>query len=301
MSRKVLLAGGSGLIGKNIYQLLTRFGYEPIILSRNEKLSERNDFIYWDPSKSYIKIDGQLNVRAIINLCGAGIAEKKWTDDRKKELVDSRIIPAHFIAELIKTEKIKTDVYLGSSAIGIYGDRPGTNACNESDQINGDTFLSKICIEWEKAQDNIPDTVRKVLVRTGIVLAEEGGALDQYRPLLNLRMAPYFGGGKPYMSWITIDDLSNMFLHGIESNISGTYNAVGDLPVNSKEFAKAFIRSQSKWAVSRSVPNFAVKLMLGEMSAVVLESQFVSNEKIKATGFDFKAKTIDEAFEQIKK
>ncbi|MFZ1847157.1 MAG: NAD-dependent epimerase/dehydratase family protein, partial [Saprospiraceae bacterium] len=108
MSRKVLLAGGSGLIGKNLYQLLARFGYEPIVLSRNEKLSERNDFIYWDPSKNDIKIDGQLNVRAIINLCGAGIAEKKWTDDRKKELLDSRLIPAHFIAELIKTEKIKT-------------------------------------------------------------------------------------------------------------------------------------------------------------------------------------------------
>lgn len=86
MSRKVLLAGGSGLIGKNIYQLLTRFGYEPIILSRNEKLSERNDFIYWDPSKSYIKIDGQLNVRAIINLCGAGIAEKNGQMIEKRSL-----------------------------------------------------------------------------------------------------------------------------------------------------------------------------------------------------------------------
>jgi len=300
-NRRVLIAGGSGLIGKRIYQLLKYNGYDPYILSRNKKLSERADFKYWNPDEKVLEVPENYEVLAIINLCGEGIADKKWTDHRKKELIESRTGPAHFISELINSGRLKVRSYIGASAIGIYGNRPGEdNICKEEDTPQNTTFLSQCCVQWEAAHDTIADHVRKVIIRIGIVLAGEGGALDQYRPLMALRMAPYFGGGKPVMSWVTLDDLARLFLYAVENiQLKGVFNGVGDQPVNSKEFAKAFIRSQKKWAAARSIPKFAVKMMMGEMSAVVLESQMVSNEKAKNAGFVFNSKDIDAAFKSV--
>ncbi len=301
INKTVLLAGGSGLIGKKLYQYLLKNGYEPIILSRDKKLSERKDFIYWDPDNQSIDIHDNKTVFAIINLCGAGIADKKWTKERKTELIESRTKPAHLLADLIRQGKLKTTVYLGASAIGIYGNRSASEICKESDKVLESSFLSKCCLLWEEAHGQIPDHVRKVTIRIGILLAGSGGILDQYTPLLQLRMAPFFGGGKPIMSWITIDDLCRMIIFCIEhEQVTGTFNAAADHPVNSKEFAIAFIKRQPKWVLVRRVPDFAVKLMLGELSTLVLEGQFVSNEKIKNTGFSFISHTIDEAFEAIK-
>lgn len=298
-NRRVLIAGGSGLIGKRIYQLLKYNGYDPYILSRNKKLSERADFKYWNPDEKQIDVADGYEVHAIINLSGEGIADKKWSDKRKKELIQSRTVPAEFIAELLNSGKLKTRTYIGASAIGYYGNRPG-ELCTEEDAAQNTSFLSQCCVAWEAAHNKVGDHVRKVIIRIGIVMAKEGGALDQYRPLIAFRMAPYFGGGKPIMSWVTLDDLARLFLFAVENeNVKGVYNGVGDNPVNSKDFAKAFIRSQKKWAAARSIPTFAVKMMMGEMSAVVLESQTVSNEKARKAGFEFNSKDIDGAFRSV--
>jgi len=302
MKERILIAGGSGLIGKNLYRLLTSSGYEVLILSRNKKLAERPDFICWDPEKKILESNDDLRVSSIINLCGAGIAEKKWSKARKEELIASRVRPAAFLGELVASGRISADTYIGASAIGIYGDRPGKDICRETDPVSEATFLGRCCVLWETAHEEIPDTVRKIIMRIGIVLAAEGGALEQYRPLLALRMSPYFGGGKPYMSWVTVDDVCRQFLFAIQNKtVQGIYNVAGDQPVTSKEFAKAFIRSQGKWAVARRVPGFAVRLMLGEMASVVLESQYVSNEKIKSAGFRYNSHNIGDAFKSLNK
>lgn len=299
---RILIAGGSGLIGKNLYRLLTSSGYEVLILSRNKELAVRPDFIYWEPEKRILEINEPLSLSCIVNLCGAGIAEKKWSKARKEELIASRTTPAVFLAELIASGRISAGTYIGASAIGIYGDRPGRDICRETDPVSEAGFLSRCCILWEAAHQEVPDTVRKVIMRIGIVLAAEGGALEQYRPLLALRMSPYFGGGKPYMSWVTVDDVCRQFLFAIQNKaVQGVYNVAGDQPVTSKEFARAFIRSRGKWAVARRVPGFAVRLMLGEMASVVLESQYVSNEKITSAGFRYNSRNIDDAFKSLDK
>lgn len=295
--KRVLIAGGSGFIGKNLYVELWNNKYDVFILSRNRKLCNRPDFIYWDPENEIIEADGPLHFDCLINLCGAGIASKKWTPARKKVLNDSRVKPAGFIDALIRSGRLVISDYIGASAIGIYGDRPGTSPCSESDIIEPKDFVADLCSQWEAAHMSLPDTVRKSIIRIGLVLAEEGGLLDQYRPLLSMRMAPYFGGGIPYMSWITIRDLCRMFLFIMEHpKILGIYNAVADQPVISRDFAKAFIKSSGKKAFARSIPRFALKWMMGEQASLVLESQYVSNKKIRMEGFRCLSTNISEAF-----
>ncbi|KXK21187.1 MAG: NAD-dependent epimerase [Candidatus Parvibacillus calidus] len=295
--KRVLIAGGSGFIGKNLYVELWNSKYDVFILSRNRKLCTRPDFIYWAPENEIIEADGPLHFDCLINLCGEGIATKRWTAARKKVLMESRITPTRFIDSLVRSGRLSITDYIGSSAIGIYGDRPGTSPCNETDVIEPKSFLADLCSQWEAAHLSLPESVRKVILRIGLVLADEGGLLDQYRPLLSMRMVPYFGGGIPYMSWITAKDLCRMILFIMEHpKTSGIYNAVADQPVISRDFAKAFIKSSGKKAFARGIPGFALKWMMGEQALLVLESQYVSNKKIRMEGFRCLSTDISTAF-----
>ena len=297
----VLIAGGSGFIGKHLYMALYKAGYNVYILSRNKKLCTRKDFIFWNPDKGEINLESSMTFDGIINLCGAGIASKKWSSERKKELIQSRTIPAAFLSQLITEGKLNTTVYIGASAIGIYGHRPGKSPCLESDDIQSAAFLSDCCQQWESAHIDVSSTIRKVIIRVGLVLATSGGLLEQYKPLLSLRVAPYFGGGNPMMSWIEVNDLCQMFLFALENKqVEGIYNGVADNPVNSKTFASALIKTSGKKGITRRIPNFAIKWMMGEMSALMLESQHVSNQKIKKAGFRFVHKEIFETLRGMK-
>lgn len=298
---KVLIAGGSGFIGKHLYMALYKAGYNVYILSRNKKLCTREDFIYWNPDKGEINLETSMSFDGIINLCGEGIASKKWTSARKKELIQSRTTPAGFLSQLIQAGKLNTAVYIGASAIGIYGHRPGKTICTEIDEIQSASFLSNCCQQWEAAHLDVSSTIRKVIIRIGLVLAPSGGLLEQYKPLLSLRVAPYFGGGHPMMSWIEVNDLCQMFLFALENKmVEGIYNGVADNPVTSKVFASALIKTSGKKGITRRIPNFAIKWMMGEMSALMLESQQVSNQKIKKAGFRFVHKEIFETLRGMK-
>lgn len=299
-NKKVLIAGGSGFIGKNLYISLKKSGYEVYILSRNKQLCQRPDFIYWNPAQKEYHPGQHRYFEAVINLCGENIAHKKWTKSRKNLLITSRIQPTEFLGELFDSKQLECNTYIGASAIGIYGNRRDSALCKETDKPDPKTFLMQCCKQWEEAHSCLSASTRKVIIRIGLVLASHGGLLEQYRPLLSMRMVPYFGSGHPMMSWITVTDLCRIFRFAIENKtMEGIYNAVSDNPVNSRDFAKAFLKTSGKKGLIRSVPDFAVKFMLGEMAALALESQNVSNEKLKKAGFRFNSKEIHEAFRSL--
>lgn len=299
MKGNVLIAGGSGTIGRQIYRHFKRRSYTVIILSRNKKLTSREDFIYWDPAKNEIKLDAPIDAIAVINLSGAGIMDKRWSPEYKTELINSRVKPIQFLDELIHQGKIKTNRFISVSAAGIYGDQKD-QWCHESDIIDTKTFITKLCHDWEQAVLNMQSPVNKTILRMGIVLSADGGILQQYLPLLKMHMAPAFNKGRPFMPWVDVNDVADAIEFIINKDITGKYNLCADNPVTSKEFARTVLDTYLSWGVVRRIPNVILDLILGERSEMLKFSQRMSNELIQNKGFEFRYKKLVDSLRDLK-
>lgn len=284
---KVLIAGGSGLIGQRLSQLLVHQGHEPLHLSRSKNPKAAFKTFTWNPQ------DGQLDKKAIeeadyvINLAGAGIADSRWTKERKKLIIKSRVDSNKVLLDHFQKEQKWPKAYLSGAAIGIYGDR-GEEWLSET-ASPGQGFLAKSCIAWEKAINEIAATgIRTLIFRIGIVLSKDGGALTKMLLPLKFGLSTYFGNGKQWYSWIHIDDVCKMFIAGIEKEqMHGTYNAVAPNPVTNKTFAKTLAKVTPHFSLVLPAPEPALRLAMGEMADVVLSGSRVSSEKIQQTGFEF--------------
>jgi len=285
MNKTVLISGGSGLIGKQLYRTLAKAGYSPLVLSRNEKLASRSDFIHWDPDKEQINLDAPLEVSGVINLAGANIFAAKWTDERKAMLTSSRLQPIAFLDKLICDGRIRTADFVSTSASGIYGDRK-EEWCLETDLPAQENFITSLCRQWESAVADMKAPVSRTILRLGIVVAAEGGILDQYKPLLPLHMAPSFNKGKPYLPWVDIRDVARAFLFALEHESDDTFNVSAD-PVTIKAFGRKILEAYSSWGFVRNIPNFVIDLVLGERSMLLKDSQRMSNQKLKESGFRY--------------
>lgn len=298
LSNKVLIAGGSGLIGRALWTAFHEQGYEPKILSRDRALCERDDFIYWDPSQQKHELTEGSHYKAIINLCGVSIADQKWTKERKQLILDSRIEPIRFLSSLLNQNTIQTDVFISMSGAHVYGDRKD-EWCLEDEKLSGDLFLQQVCLEWEKALTDLPKELRTVIIRLGVVLSADGGVLDQYKPLSALRMAPAFRGGKNFMSWIHIQDLVRFIVFAIiHQDVQGIFNLTGE-PVRSAVFARAYLDQKTRWSVVRKIPKWALSLALGERYQIVYTSQRMSNEKLSRSLFQLHFPDIGSAFKDL--
>jgi uncharacterized protein len=283
----VLLAGGTGLVGDRLCQILLQNGYRVMILSR-KKFNNGNIPIYeWDIDNGTIDENAILRADYVINLAGAGIADKGWTPERKKLIIESRTKSAALLLATFKKLNHFPKAYLSAAAIGFYGSRSDEILDEESKKGKG--FLSDSCIAWENAAQEVADTgVRTIIFRIGIVLSTKGGALAETIKPLRFGLASFFGNGKQYYSWIHIDDLCNIFLRGIEDEtILGTYNAVAPNPVTNKEFTKILKYCYRRFSILAPVPSFIMRLLLGEMADVVLGSSIVSSAKMEQEGFVF--------------
>ncbi len=277
--KSILIAGGSGLIGQRLVELLSPY-YELKILSRKKHANTSNvKYFLWNTDTDEIDIEA-LKSDIIINLSGAGIADKRWTDIRKKELIDSRVKPANLIAEKLKKYNIQPKLYIGASAIGYYGDR-ADEVLIESSKI-GKGFMAECCEAWENASAKVhPFVERFINLRIGIVLSKNGGALPKILMTTPLGLLNYFGDGSMYYSWIHIDDLCKIISDAIEDNhYRGTINAVSPTPLTNKDFVKNLSLSMPSKKLILPAPTFAIKLALGEMSAVVLNSNRVIPQKL---------------------
>jgi len=298
--KKILIGGGTGLVGSNLKRQLEEKGHEVFILSRSNKNNDPH-IITWNLSAQEMDLGG-LQPDIVINLTGAGIADKPWTKQRKKILIDSRVDSTAVFQKYIENSLIKPEVYLSASAVGIYGDRGDEELDENAAEGNADSFLVHCCQLWEEAVNKLTGIVDRVLIlRIGLVLSNQGGALEKMVLPVKMGGAAYFGNGNQYYPWIHIDDLSRSIIHLIEDErSSGIYNGVGPKPQSMKTFMKVLKKHFRSWALSMPVPSFFLKVAMGEMSKILLNSNRVIPKRLIESGFSFKFNTLDEAINNLK-
>lgn len=295
----VLITGGTGLIGAILQTILLDAGYEVILLSRTIK--SENSYL-WDIEKNFIDKQAILKTDHLIHLAGAGIADKPWTEERKKEIIDSRVESTALLIKSFKQQKKEIKTVIAASAIGYYGFETSDHIYTEND-APATGFLADTCVQWEKATGNFNEvSERLVQLRIGVVLDKNGGALKKMAQPVHFFAGAAIGTGKQYMPWIHVKDLCNIILFALKNQKThGIYNAVSTSPVTNTEFIKAIGKALNKPILLPAVPAFIIKALFGELASMVLEGSRVSNQKIKEAGFNFQFDTIDEALSDLLK
>jgi hypothetical protein len=294
----ILITGGTGLIGSYLSDQFYADGYHVTHLSRRSVNGKFKTY-QWNIDQKYIDKEAIESADYIIHLAGAGVADKKWTNERKKLLYDSRIDSTRLLFEQVKEHNPNLRQFICASAIGYYGIDTDDQWLNE-DADPGEGFLADIVKDWEKEADafkalGIPTSK----VRIGIVLTTEGGALEKIMQPIKYGVGAPLGTGKQYMSWIHIEDLARIFKFVIDHSLEGAVNGVGPNPVTNKAFTKTLASVLKKPIFLPNVPSFVMKLMLGEMSSIVLGGNRVSAEKIEDKGFKFTYPTLDKALRNL--
>jgi uncharacterized protein len=286
--KNILIAGGTGLIGTHLSQLLKSKGYAVSHLSRRANPNAEFPTYAWQPEKGIFDKKAFDEADAIINLAGAGIADKLWSEKRKREIIDSRTSGNALIAQYLRSEKYRVRTYISASAIGFYADR-GDELMTEASSA-GTGFLAESTVAWEDAIAEVAATnVRTVALRIGVVLSPEGGALQKMLISFWFRLGVYFGNGQQWTSWIHRQDLCNLFLWALENpSAHGTYNAVAPTPLSNFDLTKAISTAKGGFYLLLPTPAFVLRLAMGEMADVVLGSARVSSQKVENQGFVFK-------------
>ena len=301
----VLLTGGTGLVGKAFTQLLTSKGYQVIILSRGKKeiVTEPNvTYAQWNVATEEIDIEAVKKADYIIHLAGAGVMDKKWTEQYKKEIVDSRVKSGALIVNTLKNNEHNVKAIVSASAIGYYGEDKIDNYFFTETDKPAEGFLGSTCQLWEDSIDYANSLgIRVAKMRIGIVFSNNGGALAEFVKPLKFKLATILGKGSQVISWIHIDDLCRQFLFAIENeDIKGAYNAVAPNPVTNKNLMLKLARKiAGKFYFPFYIPSFFLKLMMGGRSIEILKSTTVSCKKITDAGFNFLYNEVDEALEDL--
>ena len=291
----IAITGGTGVIGEKLSALLFQKGYKVIWISRTK--NPNNPY----PTYTWSELNKCLNdVDFVIHLAGAGIADKAWTEERKKIILFSRTETAQKIFDFYQYSNKKLKAFISSSAIGYYGMTTSDKIYEENDALGND-FLAETCVKWEAVVDQFETlNIRTVKIRTGIVLSTDGGALVEIAKPIQYNFGAAIGSGKQFIAWIHIDDLCNMYLSAIENeNMHGAFNAVAPEHQTNQEFTKAVAHQLKKLLWLPNVPAFVLKLMLGKRAQLVLEGSRVSSSKILKSGFQFKYQKLKEALQEL--
>ncbi|OLR95251.1 TIGR01777 family oxidoreductase [Actinokineospora bangkokensis] len=290
---RVVVAGSSGLIGTALVAKLRNGGDEVLRLVRREP--QAPDERQWDPPSGAVEEGTFAGVDAVVNLCGAGIADRRWSQARKQELIDSRIEPTEVIAAAVA--EFGVPVLLNGSAVGIYGTIPAGPA--DETEPAGRGFLAELCVRWEAATAAAAAAgARVVLARTAQVLSPSGGLLGPLRPLFALGLGGKLGSGRQYMPWIHLDDEVDALAFLLREDISGPVNLAGPTPATNAEFTRAFGRARNRPAPFR-VPQVALKVALGDFAEEILRSQHLVPKVLQDHGFPFRYDTVDDALTAI--
>ena len=306
---KLLLTGCTGFIGRELIPLLIKEGHSLTVISRQSKgklktIANDQDinFIQMNPaeSSSWNKEEIQNALKScegVINLAGEPIAEKRWTDAHCKEITNSRLETTKNLIKNLRNLKKSPKVLINASAIGFYGSNPQTEFTEEN--IPGNDFLANLCKEWESIAKNKPRATRLLIVRIGIVLAKDGGALGKMLPIFRAGLGGPIGDGKQWMSWIHRTDLCNLINASIKNSAwSGVVNGVAPNPVRMNEFSNSLGQVLGRPSLL-AVPGPILKLILGDGARVVLEGQNVKPQRLNKLKFKFSFPAINDAFQSI--
>ena len=286
----VAIAGSSGLIGRALTAALRSADHRVLRIVR--RVPANRDEVRWNPDRGEFDPATLAGVDAVVNLCGAGVGDKRWSGAYKQELRDSRIDPTEVISEAVVDAGVP--VLVNGSAVGYYGDT-GSTITDESARA-GTGFLAGLCADWEAATGPARDAgVRVVLIRTGLVLSPSGGLLAKLKPLFALGLGGRLAGGHQYMPWISLEDEVRAILFAINKPLSGPVNLTGPAPVTNAEFTAALGRALKRPAPF-AVPGFALKRVLGEFAEEgLLGGQRAIPAVLERAGFVFHHRTIGEA------
>lgn len=296
---RITLTGGSGFIGRRLAAVLHSRGHQLHLLGRSPKrgLPASAQFTIWDAATVPPPPAAIEGADVIVHLAGESVAQR-WTNEVKRRIRASRIDSTNLLTQGIAAAQRKPSALVCASAVGYYGDR-GEEQVTESSKP-GEGFLPEVCIDWENAALAARGLgLRVALLRTGIVLHHEGGALRQMLPPFKWGVGGRLGSGEQWMSWIHMDDMVNLYVHAIESaSAQGPLNAASPNPVRNSEFTQALARAVRRPAIL-PVPAAAIKLLFGEMSIIVLGGQRVLPQATEQSGFAFRHTAIGPTLDQL--
>ena len=297
MGKKVVITGGSGTIGKILCKTLVNQGFEVAVLARKKVEIPHVKVYVWDVRNAYIEEGALEGAHYLIHLAGAGIADSRWTEERKKEILDSRTKSISFIGRELYKRGITPIAFVSTSGSSYYGGDTGDVRKREGDAC-GTGFLAQVSAAWEAAAAEVTHLgVRTVIFRTGVVLSKEGGALSKMALPAKYGIGAPLGSGKQWMSWIHIQDLCNLYVQALlDSSWEGVYNAVAPMPVTNKILTEKICETLHRPQWLFNVPAVALRLVFGDMAEVVLGSNYVENRRIqKETNFKYEFASIDRA------
>lgn len=295
---KILISGSSGLVGSELVPTLERAGHEVVRLVRGPP--KRAGDIAWDPAAG--RLDQQAleagAVEGVVHLAGENIAGGRWTPEQKRRIRDSRVVGTRLLSEALAALPTRPRVLVSASAVGYYGDRGDEVLTEES--ASGTDFLAGVCRDWEAATGPASAAgIRVVHTRFGIILSSEGGSLAKMLPPFRMGAGGPFGGGRQWMSWVTLDDVVGALIRALSMEaLSGPVNVVAPHPVRNAEFARALGHVLGRPAVVKA-PAFALKLLLGEMAGALLSGQRVEPRRLQEAGFAFRHPELEGALRHL--
>ena len=298
---RVLITGATGLIGSEIVKKCHDNGIAVNYLTTSKtkiKSTANYQGFYWNPSQAEIDVNCIKEVDAIIHLVGASIS-KRWTKAHKHAIISSRLETTALLHEMVKNNPNNINQIISASAIGYYPDSL-TNYYSEDEKLISDSFLGRVVQEWEQAVDTFMTlNIMVSKVRIGVVFSKKGGAFPELAKPVKYGAGAVMGSGDQWMSWIHLEDLTNIFLHVLKHKLEGVYNGVAPNPATNKTITKAIAKQLKKPLILPNIPKIAMKLVLGEMHIILFESQRVCSKKIEKTDFEFKYANLELALEEL--
>jgi uncharacterized protein len=304
MAKKIIITGATGLIGKNISLELIKRGEEVIVFTRNTeeaktKVPNASLCVKWDYNKPEEWKEYLNNSFAVIHLAGANLFSRRWTEKYKKIITESRIKSTQNLVKAISEVKNKPEVFICSSAVGYYGNS-GDKTLTEN-STSGNDFLADLCFKWERAAKEVESFgVRKVSIRSGIVLSKDEGIFKKISLLFKLYGGGIIGSGNQWMPWIHISDIVNIYLFSLNNNINGAVNAVSPNPVRMKEFVNELGKVLNRPSFFK-VPEFLLKIILGETAEAALSSLKVLPQKLNDYNLKFEFKDLSSCLKDLLK
>ncbi len=298
--KKIIITGGTGTIGSELKNILITKGYNVIVLTRS-KTKNNESIFFWDFNNKIIDKEILKDTYALIHLAGANIAEKRWSKERKEELLTSRVKSLQFLFDKFNEIQSFPKILVSSSGVGYYGANISGHIYQE-DNLPGNDFIGSLCEDWEQAALNFEQlTTRVVILRTGVVLsAAKNGMLGKILPIFKLGLGSAIGSGKQTFPWIHLEDIVSCFTHSIEhDNLKGIFNAVAPEYISNKDFSETLAKVLKKPFFLPPVPSFLLKLIFGELACILIQGSKISSEKIVTSNFKFKYNNSSEALKNI--